>query len=34
MLKPYKKAKKEGHLGGSLVECLPLAQIVILGSCD
>ena len=24
----------EGHLGGSVVECLPLAQVVIPGSWD
>ena len=28
------KNKKEGHLGGSVVEDLPLVQVVILGSWD
>ena len=28
------KGNSEGHLGGSAVECLPLAQGVILGSWD
>ena len=26
-----KESKFEGHLGGSVVECLPLAQVVVLG---
>ena len=26
------KGEEEGHLGGSVVECLPSAQVVILGS--
>ena len=29
-----KKKKKRGHLGGSVVEHLPLAQVMILGSWD
>ena len=28
------KAERRGHLGGSVVEHLPLAQVVILGSWD
>ena len=30
----YIKITVKGHLGGSVVECLPLAQGVILGSRD
>ena len=29
-----KKKKRAGHLGGSVVEHLPLAQVMILGSWD
>ena len=28
------KSEEQGHLGGSVVEHLPLAQMVILGSWD
>ena len=28
------KANKQGHLGGSVVECLPLAQVMIPESWD
>ena len=31
---PCSKPMKQGCLGGSVVECLPLAQGVILGSWD
>ena len=31
---PYKKRKLGGHLSGSMVEHLPLAQVMILGSWD
>ena len=29
-----KKEERQGHLGGSVVERLPLVQVVILGSWD
>ena len=30
----YIRLSEMGHLGGSMVKCLPLAQAVILGSWD
>ena len=30
----YREWPEEGHLGGSLVKCLPLAQVIIPGSWD
>ena len=34
LLQCYTSKSKQRHLGGSVVECLPLAQVMILGSSD
>ena len=34
ILSSFKITHVQGHLGGSVVECLPLAQVVIPGSWD